>query len=225
MICLNERVYWQQRNCLPCLRTYTGVLCYPQHPKRLGLPQEVWALKPNPRTDPRLWGFFLADTCAMSHEPRLNHVLRALLRAQRVAALGTLSEDGLPFVSMVPFAIEPHSGQVVIHVSGLAAHTRNLQQFSAVSLLVMQAEQADAPVLGLQRVTLEGTAAVLEQDSALWHAARASYLARFADALPLTALGDFVFVGIDVTAARQVAGFGAARSLDAEAITALLRGS
>ena len=43
----------------------------------------------------------------MTHEPRLTQALRTLLQTQRVAALGTLDADGLPFVSMVPFAVEP----------------------------------------------------------------------------------------------------------------------
>src|SRR5450830_628006 len=95
--------------------------------------------------------------CFMStpipHEPRLSRDLRTLLNTQRVAALGTRDEDGLPFVSMVPFALEPHSPCLVIHVSGLAAHTRNLQTTPQVSLLVMQAEVPGEPVHALPRVT------------------------------------------------------------------------
>ena len=159
----------------------------------------------------------------MSHEPRLTIALRTLLQTQRVAALATLDADGYPFVSMVPFAVEPGSSQLVIHVSGLAAHTRNLQTTPRVSLLVMQAEVAGEPVHALARVTLEGAAAVLERDSALWRKARDAYLARFPDAEPMTELGDFMFVGIAVQGARQVAGFGAARSLDAETMAAVLR--
>jgi len=109
----------------------------------------------------------------MSHEPRLSQALRTLFATQRVAALGTLGEDGRPFVSMVPFAVEPVSGQVVIHVSGLAAHTGNLQRHPQVSLLVMQAEVAGEPVHALPRVTLEGVATVLAFESVSWAAARA----------------------------------------------------
>jgi putative heme iron utilization protein len=159
----------------------------------------------------------------MTHEPRLTQALRTLLQTQRVAALGTLDADGLPFVSMVPFAVEPASAQLVIHVSGLAAHTRNLQTTPRVSLLVMQAEVAGEPVHALARVTLEGVAAVLERESAVWLLARDAYLTRFPDAQPMTELGDFMFVGIAVQGARQVAGFGAARSLDAEAVAQVLR--
>ena len=159
----------------------------------------------------------------MSHEPRLNIALRTLLQTQRVAALATLDADGYPFVSMVPFAVEPGSAQLVIHVSGLAAHSRNLQATPRVSVLVMQAEVAGQPVHALARVTLEGVAMVLERNNPAWAQSRRAYLARFPDAEPMTELGDFMFVGIAVQGARQVAGFGAARSLDAETMAAVLR--
>jgi putative heme iron utilization protein len=157
------------------------------------------------------------------HEPRLNRDLRALLHTQRVAALGTLGEDGLPFVSMVPYALEPLGACVVIHVSGLAAHTRNLQATPQVSLLVMQAEVANEPVHALPRVTLIGQATVLERSSLAWSDSRIAYLTRFPDAEPMTQLGDFMFVAIHLAGARQVAGFGAARSLDTETIQSVLR--
>jgi heme iron utilization protein len=163
------------------------------------------------------------DTCAMPHEPRLTTALRALLASQRVAALGTLGADGLPFVSMVPFAVDPAQACVVIHVSGLAPHTRNLQTTPQVSVLVMQAEAAGEPVHALPRVTLDGAATVLQPETPAWRSAREAYLARFPEAEPMTQLGDFRFVAIAVGGARQVAGFGAARSLDAEAIDQALR--
>ena len=159
----------------------------------------------------------------MSHEPRLTVALRALLATYRVAALGTLDADGLPFVSMVPFAIDPANGSLVIHVSGLAPHTRNLQATPQVSLLVMQAEVAEEPVHALPRVTLEGAATVLLPQSPAWQSARQAYLARFPEAEPMTQLGDFMLVGIAITGARQVAGFGAARSVDADTLAQVLR--
>lgn len=150
----------------------------------------------------------------MAHEPRLTTALRELLAAQRVAALGTLGDDGAPFVSMVPFAVDPLDRSLVIHISGLAAHTRNLQRTPRASLMVCQAEVAGEPVHALPRVTLdiEATDAAAGADT---QACRAAYLARFPEAEPMTALGDFRFVRLRPLGARQVAGFGAARSLDA----------
>lgn len=161
----------------------------------------------------------------MTHEPRLTVALRSLLSSQRVAALGTLGEDGRAFVSMVPFAVDSAAGTVVIHVSGLAAHARNLQTTPQVSLLVMQAEVAGEPVHALPRVTLEGEAQILEPHGLVWTSARAAYLARFPDVEFMTQLGDFRFVAISVVGARQVAGFGAARSIDAEELAQVLRRS
>lgn len=158
----------------------------------------------------------------MTHEPRLSTALRHLLDTHRVGALGTLGEDGRPFVSMVPFAIDTATGTLVLHVSGLAPHARNLERTPQVSLMVMQAEVAGEPVHALPRVTLEGEAHVAEPGGAAWASARAAYLARFPDVEFMTQLGDFRFVTISVHGARQVAGFGAARSLDAQALAQVL---
>jgi putative heme iron utilization protein len=160
---------------------------------------------------------------ATRHEPRLTHALRELLATQRVASLGTLNAQGRPFVSMVPFAIEPQAGCVVIHVSLLAPHTRNLLTDPVVSLMVMQPEVDGAPVHALPRVSFDGMATRLQPDSPAWLAARSAYLSRFPEAEPMTELGDFSFVAISVTSARQVAGFGAARSLDADEMAEVLR--
>jgi putative heme iron utilization protein len=119
---------------------------------------------------------------------------------------------------MVPYAIEPVQGYLVIHVSALAAHTGYLQACPAVSLLVMQSETLGQPVHALPRVTLAGQASVLEPGSAPWALARAAYLARFPEAEPMTELGDFRFVAIAPAGARQIAGFGAARSIDEDQV-------
>ncbi|WP_029528298.1 HugZ family pyridoxamine 5'-phosphate oxidase [Polaromonas glacialis] len=154
----------------------------------------------------------------MPHESRLTFELRALLHARRVAALGTLGEDGNPFVSMVPFAMAPSLGCLVIHVSGLAAHTGNLQARPNVSLLIMQAEVQGEPVHALPRVTLDGRAQVLEAGTPAWETCQAAYVKRFPEAQFMTQLGDFRFVAIELNGARQVAGFGAARSIDAQEV-------
>src|SRR5512133_3213744 len=93
----------------------------------------------------------------MTHEPRLTRALRNLLATRRVAALGTLDaqRNAQPFVSIAPFAPLSSEGCLVIHVSGLAAHTRNLLAHPQVSLMVMAAEADGEPVHALPRVTLD----------------------------------------------------------------------
>lgn len=151
-------------------------------------------------------------------EHSLTRALRELLLARRTAALGTLDVQGDAFVSMVPFAIDSDTQELVLHVSALAAHTGNMLRHPRVSLLVCAAEPEGEPVHALPRVTLEALAETPALDSASALYARAAYLQRFPEAEPMTALGDFRFVRLKVLGARQVAGFGAARSLPADEV-------
>ncbi|MDR2991774.1 MAG: pyridoxamine 5'-phosphate oxidase family protein [Burkholderiaceae bacterium] len=159
----------------------------------------------------------------MTHLPRLGRALRALLQARRTAALGTLdAKNGAPFVSMTPYAIDTAQRCLVIHVSGLAAHTANMAAHPRVSVLVTADAAQDAPVHDLMRVTLEGTARTPAPGSPEQASARSAYLARFPDAEMMTALPDFRFVTIAMTGARQVAGFGSARSVGPEELAQIL---
>ena len=159
----------------------------------------------------------------MSHVPRLTRQLQLLLEQQRVAALGTIADGGAPLVSMVPFAVERGLGAFVIHVSGFAAHTANLQARPRVSLLVVQPAAPGEPVHALPRVTFDGQARVPAPGSDEWRACRQAYLERFPEAEFMTRLGDFRFVAIEPAGARQVAGFGAARSLEAAEVRLALQ--
>ena len=75
-------------------------------------------------------------------------LLVSLVRSRTVAALGTL-HAGAPFVSMVPFAVLPAGDAFVIHVSRLAAHTRDMLDDPRVSLLITQAEGEGVPAQAL----------------------------------------------------------------------------
>lgn len=152
----------------------------------------------------------------MLNQSRLDERLRTLLQLHRVASLGTIQDDGSPFVSMVPFGLEPSLGCFVIHVSDLAGHTDNLLARPVVSLMVMQPETVGEPVHTLPRATFEGVAAVLKPNSVRWRKCRAAYLRRFPEAQVMTALSDFRFFSIEVRSARQVAGFASARSIDGD---------
>jgi putative heme iron utilization protein len=156
-------------------------------------------------------------------EHSLTRALRELLSRRRTAALGTLDPTGAPFVSLVPFAVDAAEGCLVIHISALAAHSRHLQASSRASLMVCDGEVRGEPVHALARVTLDATAQWAEPGSDLAANCRATYLARFPEAEPMTALGDFRFVRLLPGGARQVAGFGAARSLDAAEVAQALR--
>ena len=151
-------------------------------------------------------------------EHRLTKALRQLISTRRTAALGTLGEQGEPFVSMVPYAIDASAQELILHVSALAGHTANMQRLPRVSLLICAPEPYGDPVHALPRVTLDALARTPEPAGTEAKSAQQCYLARYPEAESHTALGDFRFVRLQVLGARQVAGFGAARSLSSEEV-------
>jgi putative heme iron utilization protein len=156
-----------------------------------------------------------------ARDPSLASLAR-LVRGRSVAALGTL-HAGAPFVSMVPFALPPAGDAFVIHVSRLAAHTRDMLEDPRVSLLVTQAEGEGVPAQALARVTVVGEAREVRKGSTEENACREVYLARFPEAEPLTGFADFSFFAIRPLRARFVAGFAQAMSVTAETLSRVLR--
>ena len=149
--------------------------------------------------------------------------LRQLLATQPVAALATLHRCE-PAVSMVPFVLSPGGAQFIIHVSGLATHTADMQAHPRVSLLVMDEARADVSAQARARVSLQCEAQVLPREGAAYEQARTHYLARFPDSAVTFELGDFRVVLLRPVAARLVAGFGRAYSLVGEQLEGWLRG-
>lgn len=153
-------------------------------------------------------------------DPFLSRV-RELLTGRATAALGTLRE-GAPFVSLVPFALTP--GAALVHLSGLAAHTRDLDADPRGSLLVAEAEAGAGDLRALARVTLEVRARVLEPEDPGYAEARKVYLGRFPDSADFFDLGDFRLVSLDFQEARAVLGFAQARTLSAADLRTALAG-
>ena len=138
----------------------------------------------------------------------LTVVLQQLIHGRMIAALGTLHE-GVPFVSMVPYAVAS-DGSFILHVSRLAAHTQDMLDHPEVSLLITESEGSGKMPQALARVTVQGRAEMLDRDSQKHIDARAVYLSRFPDAAPLFEFSDFNIVIIKPMSARVIAGFGQA---------------
>ncbi|NWG73803.1 MAG: pyridoxamine 5'-phosphate oxidase family protein [Rubrivivax sp.] len=90
--------------------------------------------------------------------------LRRLLDPRPVSALGTLHR-GEPAVSMVPFVLPRGQDRLVVHVSGLAPHTRDMREHPRVGLLVMAECATDMMPQALPRVALQADAVTLPRCS------------------------------------------------------------
>jgi len=144
----------------------------------------------------------------------LTSTLRQLIQGRMTAALGTLHQ-GAPFVSMIPYAVAK-DGSFILHVSGLASHTKDMLDNPDVSLLITESEASGKMPQALARVTIQGRAAMLERDSEKNADAREVYLSRFPDAAPLFEFSDFKIFIITSVSARIIAGFGHAGTITGE---------
>ena len=150
----------------------------------------------------------------------LTVVLQQLIQGRMIAALGTLHQ-GAPFVSMVPYAVA-RDGGFVLHVSRLAAHTRDMLDKPDVSLLITESEASGKMPQALARVTVQGRAQMLDRDSEKSAGTREVYLTRFPDAAPLFEFSDFNMFIIEPVSARVVAGFGQAVTITGEELVTAL---
>lgn len=148
--------------------------------------------------------------------------LRLLLVTQPVAALGTLHR-GEPAVSMVPFVLVPEEAALLIHVSALATHTRDMVEHGRVGLMVMADLRPGLLPQALPRVSLQADALALARGGPDDERARGQYLQRFPDAAMTFELADFSIFVLRPVSARLVAGFGRAHGLVGETLRAWLR--
>jgi putative heme iron utilization protein len=146
-------------------------------------------------------------------------LVAALLRDQRQGALGTLA-GGAPFVSLVAFAAEPDFGGLLLHLSRLAPHTRQLLADPWASLLVAEPDDGREDVQTLARLTLTGRAKQIPRGTPAYDAGRALYLARLPAAAMLFDFADFELFRLVPDGARYVGGFARAYTLTPEHLRA-----
>jgi len=129
-------------------------------------------------------------------------------------ALATLTADGAPFASLVLTASD-EAGDIILFLSRLAAHTRNLESDSRASLLAVAAGgEAGDPLAGA-RVTVLGRA-----DRAVSETGKRRYLERHPEAERYASFGDFGFWRLRIDTVHLVAGFGRIVDLTREEMTA-----
>lgn len=127
---------------------------------------------------------------------------RCLLRAHRYGALSTLSKKlaGFPFGSITPYLTD-HDGSLLIYISELAEHTKNIAHDPRVSLITHNQASPEIQMQG--RVTVTGNARrVTDQQQPA-----ARYLRHFPEAAELMKL-DFAFYRIEPVAIRYIGGVG-----------------
>jgi hypothetical protein len=125
-------------------------------------------------------------------------------------------------IGLLPFALSTDGRALIIHASRLARHTAGLGDGAPFDALAHEPVTAGVDPLQVRRVTLRGAVRALAEHDVARAADRVTYLAKFPEAEPITALGDFAFFRLEITGGRLVSGFGGAINLSSRTLPSLL---
>lgn len=136
-----------------------------------------------------------------SRKPNKTQTAKKLLREARIASLGTLMANGMPYVSLAKVATA-HDGSPLLLISTLAMHTQNILRDNRISLMVD--ERGHGNPLANGRLSLTGSAVATTDDEEIRR-----YLSRHPDMRgTASSMPDFGYYRMVVDNGHVVGGFG-----------------
>ncbi len=145
--------------------------------------------------------------------------LAQLLRGQRWACLGTQGKQQ-PYVSWVAFVAEADFSGLVLHLSRLAKHTRNLEAEPLVSLALSEMDDGQGDPQQLARLTLQGRVEPIARDDERYEELKTLYLTHLPDAEMMFQFSDFCLYRFSPESGRYVEGFASSHAINAEKLHA-----
>tara|TARA_R110002049_G_scaffold4601_4_gene31824 strand:+ start:46399 stop:46842 length:444 start_codon:yes stop_codon:yes gene_type:complete len=139
-----------------------------------------------------------------------NETARSIIQSAGTASLGTISQSGHPFVSLVTIAASSPTTLVML-LSGLAKHTQYLMNDGRCCLLVTDPQSESTDPLAGARVSVIGHATRLPRGDDATE--RAVFLDRHPSAGMYADFEDFAFFRFQVEQGHLVAGFGRIETL------------
>jgi putative heme iron utilization protein len=148
---------------------------------------------------------------------------KELLRATRAGSLATIDRNtGHPFCSLINVATDI-DGSPLILVSRLSTHTANIEVDPRASVLLASTGKGDP--LAYPRLTVLGTFAKLDRDSADGKRASRRFLARHPKSQLYAGFSDFGYWRLGVVSAHLNGGFARAADLKASDVITDLAGA
>ena len=142
-------------------------------------------------------------------------VLAALKASVGTVQLATLGDDGFPHSGYAPFVFD--GVDVIIFVSQLALHTRDLLANGKVSVMLIDDESKAREIFARTRVSYQCEAGVVAPDDKTYDALLDALQARHGKMIGLLRqLPDFVLFRLSPNAGQFVMGFGQAYKLTGE---------
>lgn len=145
-----------------------------------------------------------------------------LIRSRRWAALATQGPEG-PEASWVAYVPEADFGGFLLHLSTLAAHTRNLLADPRAGLAISEPEREGEDPQTLARVMIQGRVTTLPKSSTDYREMSQHYQKLLPASTPRFEFGDFLLLRLTPVRIRFVGGFARAYTLDDAALQAAVQ--
>jgi putative heme iron utilization protein len=139
---------------------------------------------------------------------------KQLFLSQKMATLAT-SMEGHPYASLVTYAPTPDEKGLLLLLSRLAVHTKNILQDARVSVLIVEPGDAARDPQTLARVCLIGTLQMIARADAEYSSLAETFRAKVSSE-HLFALADFELFRLSLKEARYVGGFARATTISSE---------
>jgi putative heme iron utilization protein len=137
--------------------------------------------------------------------------------------MATVNNAAEPESSYAPFVVN-EKNEVFVFVSGLAGHTRNLNEQGQASLMFIEDESRAANVFARRRLVYQCKSEPVARDSSEWSQSMALFDARFGKFMEtLKALPDFQLFRLVPLKGSYVTGFGKAYQLEGDALAQIRR--
>jgi putative heme iron utilization protein len=143
-------------------------------------------------------------------EDELRHEMREFQSAFRSVLMATVSQDGEPEASYAPYVVDD-AGRYYVFVSGLARHTRDLQETGQASLQFIEDESEAHNLFARRRLTWLCAVTVIPRASTDWELMLHQFTLRFGKFIDtLRGLPDFQLFRLTPLSGSYVRGFGQA---------------
>ena len=154
-------------------------------------------------------------------EETLQSEIREFRDGFRSVTLATVNADGVPEASYAP-CVSNAAGNHYVFVSGLARHTRDLEETGTASLLFIEDEQATRNIFARRRLSYRCDATLVKRESHEYEVILHTFSEIFGKVMQtLQQLPDFHLFRLSPSTGRYVSGFGQAFELEGQRVVQL----
>jgi len=154
-------------------------------------------------------------------QDRLGDEILNFIESRKSLMLSSTTEDGAPYASYAPFALNENKNNIYVLLSTIAVHAKNLLTNPKAAVLIIEDEDSAGELFARIRTNYQVEAEHIEHGTAAFEAGIVCLENRHGErSRNLSELSDFHLFKLVPTSGRYVKGFGRAYMLAGDSLTA-----